>query len=196
MDIVVRPATPDRFEDVTRILAPTKSGAEACWCLYHRLSSSEFNRLRGAERPEHLRRLCEREHAPGLLAYRGAEPVGWCALGPWADMGRLQRSRTIPRIDERHRWSIVCFVVRAAHRRQGVAAALLDGAVDYAREVGVGLLEGYPVEPGGERLSSSFAYVGTTTMFEAAGFHRVEETSARSGGRPRWVMRLEPTHAR
>ena len=34
-------------------------------------------------------------------------------------------------------------------------------------------------------------YVGTTRMFERAGFERVAETSAHSGGRVRWIMRKE-----
>jgi GNAT superfamily N-acetyltransferase len=190
VEVTVRPATRDRFDDVAAILGPADDRPR-CWCLYYRLSSREFNRLRGAERPGYLQQLCSREPAPGVLAYRNHDPVGWCALGPWSEMGRLQRSRTIPGIDERPRWSIVCFVVRAGHRRQGVAGALLDGAIEYAATCGVELLEAYPVETEGERISSSFAYVGTTSMFERAGFHRVRQTSSRTSGRPRWVMRLE-----
>jgi GNAT superfamily N-acetyltransferase len=192
MDLEIHPATLDRFEDVATLLGPSEGKPHGCWCLYYRLTSSAFDRLRGEERPAHLRDLSAGEHAPGVLAYRERQPVGWCALGPWSQMGRLQRSRTIPRIDERPRWSIVCFVVRAGNRRKGVASALLAGAIDYAAANDVALLEAYPVETDGHRISSSFAYVGTTDMFERAGFQRVQETSARTGGRPRWVMRLEP----
>jgi len=34
-------------------------------------------------------------------------------------------------------------------------------------------------------------YVGTTRLFERAGFERAAETTAHSGGRVRWVMRKE-----
>jgi GNAT superfamily N-acetyltransferase len=192
MDVEVVPATLDRFDDVAAILGPAEGRPHGCWCLYYRLASGEFNRLQGEERPGHLRALCAGEHAPGVVAYRGDEPVGWCAFGAWSDMGRLQRSRTIPSMDERPRWSIVCFVVRARARRQGVATSLLDGAIAYARQQDVPLLEAYPVETDGGRISASLAYVGTTSMFERAGFQRIRETSSRTGGRPRWVMRLEP----
>lgn len=50
-------------------------------------------------------------------------------------------------------------------------------------------LEGYPIDPAGARVSTAFAYVGTTSMFEAAGFHRVVQTAARSASLPRWLMR-------
>lgn len=113
------------------------------------------------------------------------------ALGPREEMGRLVRSRTIQRVDDRPVWSVVCFVVRAPFRRRGLAGHLLESAVTYAREQGAPVIEGYPVEPGDGRVSATLAYVGTTSMFERAGFERVEPTSSRSGGRTRWIMRRE-----
>ncbi|WP_173141795.1 GNAT family N-acetyltransferase [Kibdelosporangium persicum] len=191
MSLEVHPATADRFDDVATLLRPRREDAPACWCLYYRLTSSEFNKLKGKERPQHMRDLCEREHSPGMLAYVDDTVVGWCALGPRTEMGRLQRSRTIPKLDDRPVWSIVCFVVRAGYRRKGVARALLNGAIDYARDCGVEALESYPVDTDGARINGSFAYVGTVGMFEAAGFERVLETASRRANLPRWLMRLE-----
>lgn len=191
MPIEIHPATADRFDDVATLLGPQQQDAPACWCLYFRLTSSEFGAVHGAARPQLLRDLCSREDAPGVLAYLDGEPVGWCALGPRAEMGRLERSRTIPRIDDVPVWSIVCFVVRPGFRRRGVAGALLEGAVEYARSRGATMVEGYPADTAGERISTAFAYVGTTGMFERAGFHRVVETAARTGGKPRILMRRQ-----
>jgi hypothetical protein len=78
-----------------------------------------------------------------------------------------------------------------AARSQGVARALLDGTVAYARAESAIGLEAYPIDPHGERVHVAFAYVGTTSMFEAAGFRLVLETASRSAGRPRWLMRLD-----
>lgn len=191
MTIDVVPATAARFDDVATILGPGDPNAPACWCLYFRLTSSEFGAIKGSDRPAYLEALCARDDSPGMIAYLDGVPVGWCALGPRHEFGRLVRSRTIPRVDDRPVWSIVCFVVRPGYRRRGVAGALLEGAVAYARSRGAVAIEGYPVDTGGTRISTSFAYVGSTTMFERAGFGRVVETAARSGGMPRWVMRRE-----
>jgi len=49
------------------------------------------------------------------------------------------------------------------------------------------------VLPATAPIDSTFAYVGTTDRFEAAGFRRVAETGARSAGLPRFVMRLDIT---
>lgn len=191
MVVEIHPATGERFPDLAKILAPRRKDAPACWCLTYRVTSSEFGLLRGEDRPNRLRALCDREDAPGAIAYVDGIPAGWCAFGPRSEMGRLQRSRTIPRIDDRPVWSIVCFVVRAAYRRQGLTHQLLRSAIAYARSRGVQTLEAYPIESGGTRVSAAFAFVGTTSLFEAAGFRKVQETAARSGGLPRWIVRLD-----
>jgi GNAT superfamily N-acetyltransferase len=187
--VVTYPATSDRFQDVATILAPRKPDTPACWCLTYRLSSAENGRLTPRERPQHLADLCARDVAPGILAYVDGHPAGWCAVGPRSDFARLRTSRTIPKIDDAPVWSIVCFIVRAAHRRKGVAHALIEGAVEYAASCGATVVEGYPVDTEGARISGSFAYVGTVPLFERAGFTRVIETSSRSGNRSRWLMR-------
>ncbi|WP_380169319.1 GNAT family N-acetyltransferase [Jannaschia sp. R86511] len=189
--LVVHPAGADRFDDVRTLLGPRDPQAPACWCLAYRTTSAQNAALTGEDRPGHLRALCERPAAPGVLGYLDDEPVGWCALGPRSEMGRLQRSRTIPVIDDRPVWSVVCFVVRPGYRRRGVAAALLLGAVEHARRHGATTLEGYPVDPEGGRISGSLAYVGTTSLFEGAGFRRVTLTDARSAGLRRWLVRLD-----
>lgn len=189
MSIEVHPATADRFDDVATILSP--NGTAACWCLYYRLSAGDYSRLQHADRPEYVRDLLGRRPAPGVLGYLDGTPVGWCGAGPRADMQRLQRSRVIPAIDDRPVWSVVCFVVRPGFRRRGIAHALLDGVIGYARHNDACGLEAYPVDPQGARIHQSAAYVGTTGLFEAAGFRRVVRTEATSGGLPRWLMRLE-----
>jgi GNAT superfamily N-acetyltransferase len=181
------PATADRFDDLASLLAP-RGGGRNCWCLYWRLSAGDFNRV---DRPATMRRLTGREPAPGVLAYRGDLAVGWCNAGPRADMERLVRSRTIPTVDDCPVWSVVCFVVRPGHRRQGVARALLAGAVSYARECAAPAIEAYPVDPAGGRIHTSAAYVGTLALFADAGFEVVTRTKATSANLPRLLVRRE-----
>ena len=183
------PAGPPLWSDVETLLGRDQD--RGCWCQYWRLPSSAYAaRGPGAGR-RLMRSRLDREPAPGMLAYLGEEVVGWCGIGPRTEMERLSRSRTLPSIDDRPLWSIVCFLVRVGYRRQGVARALLDGAIAYARELAAAGLEAYPIDPEGRRVDVAFAYVGTTSMFERAGFRRVVETASRSAGRPRWLMRLD-----
>lgn len=196
--IEVHPATTDRFDDVASILAPTNPDAPACWCLSYRVTNQEFRSLRGPERPARLRRYAEEGTPPGVIAYVDGKAAGWCSVSPRASHHRLTRSRTIPTVDDVPVWSVICIVIRPPFRRQGLARHLLDGAIDYAYSQGATMLEAYPVDPDGRRLSSAFAYVGTTGLFESAGFERVIATKSKSGGMTRLLMRREltapPTH--
>jgi GNAT superfamily N-acetyltransferase len=127
---------------------------------------------------------------PGLVALRDGEAVGWVSLGPREDFERLTRSRTIPQLPGTDVWSIVCFVVGRRARRSGVASALLRAAVDHARAGGARVLEAYPVQTDGTRISSASAYTGTLGMFERAGFRIASETTSKAGGGlPRVVVR-------
>ena len=131
-----------------------------------------------------------------MLAYVDGEVAGWCGFGVRPRLPRLERSRTIPKIDDTPVWAILCFNIRVGYRRRGVASALLDGVIDFARRSGAPGLEAYPIDPEGGRVDTGFAYVGLTPMFEKAGFRRVVETAAKSARRPRILMRLDLGSAR
>lgn len=183
------PVTPDRFEDFADIVNRTRR-TDACWCLSHRLRAAEISELGGGSREQAMRRLCEREHPPGVVTYRDGEPVGWCNIGPRAEITRLAGSRLIRPVDDLPVWSIVCVVVRAGRRRQGVTAPLIEGAVAFAASHGAPAVEAHPVDPPG-RMDLTMAFVGTRSMFERAGFRVVGTTDAVASGMPRLVMRRD-----
>jgi GNAT superfamily N-acetyltransferase len=188
--IEVVPATPDRWDDVVTILGG--NGDKGCWCQAPRgLVGGGYGRSEpGARRASLLDQLAD-EPPAGMLAYVDGEVAGWCGFGVRPRLPRLARSRTIPMIDDRPVWSILCFNVRVGYRRRGVAAALLAGVVEYARRAGAPGVEAYPIDPEGGRVDVGFGYVGVTPMFEKVGFRRVIETGARSDRRPRWLYRLD-----
>jgi GNAT superfamily N-acetyltransferase len=187
--VEVLPATPDRWDDVTALLG--RNGDQGCWCQAPRGFASGYGKSPAGERRELLRAQLAEEPPAGMLAYVDGEIAGWCGFGVRTRLPRLERSRTIPKIDDRPVWAILCFNIRTGFRRRGVAGALLDGVVDYARRSGAPGVEAYPIDPEGGRVDTSFGYVGLTPMFERRGFRRVLMTDARSDRRPRWLMRLD-----
>jgi GNAT superfamily N-acetyltransferase len=190
VNIEVRPATAARFDDVATMLGPKNRQSSVCWCLSHRVDSKTNRELVGPARGEFVRGLCSREVAPGVLAYRGDEVVGWAAVAPRSELP-FARSKKIPHVDELPVWSVWCIRVRPGHRGQGISHALLDGAVDYARSQQAPAIEGYPVDNAGRKVDLTMAYVGTRGLFERAGFVKAADTEAVSGGFPRVVMRLD-----
>ena len=187
--MVVVPATPDRWDDVVTILG--RGGDVGCWCQAPRGRVGGGRNAPPGIRRDALRDQLAEEPPAGMLAYVEGEVAGWCGFGPRPRLPRLERSRTIPRIDDQPVWSVLCFKVRPGYRRRGVAVALLDGVVAYARRSGAPGVEAYPIDPEGGRVDVGFGYVGVTPMFERAGFRRVMPTEAHSDRRVRWLMRLD-----
>ena len=149
------------------------------------------SRVPADERPAAMAAECAVEPGPGVLVYVDDDVAGWCSVSPRRSMRRLVRSRTIPVLDDRDAWSVVCFVVRPPYRGRGLMHVLLDGAVEHAAAHGADVVEGYPVETAGTRVDVISGYVGTVELFEASGFQRAAPTTAHSGHRERWVMRRE-----
>ena len=166
------------------------NGDRGCWCQAPRGFSSSWNSGPGVRR-KLLRSQLGEDPPAGMLAYIDGDVAGWCGFGVRPRLPRLERSRTIPKIDDRPVWAILCFNIRVGYRRRGVASALLDGVIDFARRSGAPGLEAYPIDPGGGRVDSGFGYVGLTPMFERAGFKRIVETAAKSDHKPRILMRLD-----
>ncbi|WP_411732263.1 GNAT family N-acetyltransferase [Paeniglutamicibacter sp.] len=184
------PVTPEIFEDFADVINPTRRDTH-CWCLSHRLGAKDIEGLGGGSREAAMRSLCERENPPGVITYRDGVPVGWCSIGPRAEIPRLAASKLIRPVDEVPVWSIICVVVRSGHRRQGVTAHLLEGAVQYAASRGAPAVEAHPVDPAG-RMDTTMAFVGTRAMFERAGFRVIGTTDAVASRMPRLIMRRDP----
>lgn len=188
-ELDMRPLTPERWRDVETIFNSRGcSVARGCWCMYYRHSGAAPQPAPGRtvsqQRKAELKRLAEQDPPPGLIAYRDDEPVGWVSLGPREDFAKLRRSPVMKPVDEQPVWSIVCFVVPGEHRGQGIARALLDGAIDYAQDRGVDVLEAYPVDTTG-RMRDDSLWFGSKAMFDEAGF---VEVARRKPARP--VVRL------
>jgi GNAT superfamily N-acetyltransferase len=183
--------TLERWADLERLFGP-RGACGGCWCMAWRLSRAEFNQQKGEANRQALRALVLGGEVPGILAYAGAEPVGWCCVAPRERFPTLERSRVLKRIDEQPVWSVVCFFVTRRCRRQGVAVELLRGAVEHARAFGARIVEGYPVEARKGRLPDAFAWTGLPAVFTQAGF---AEVARGSPARPIMRRNLAPAGA-
>jgi GNAT superfamily N-acetyltransferase len=188
--IDIHPVTPDRWGDLETLFGP-RGACAGCWCMYWRQASREFEELKGEPNRRALRAIVAGGPPPGLLAYADGQPAGWCAVAPRADYPRLERSRILARVDPSPGsgqvepvWSVPCFFIARAHRRQGITTRLLDAAARYAAAHGARVVEGYPIEPRNPNMPPVFAYTGIASAFRAAGF---VEVARRSETRP--VMR-------
>jgi GNAT superfamily N-acetyltransferase len=174
--IEVAPLTPDRWDDLVELFErPGASVARGCWCMFYRESGKsvvEPGLGPRESRKRALKALVDRGVVPGLIAYRGARPIGWVSLGPRPDYAKLAHSPVMKPVDQAPVWSIVCFFVDARERGQGVAETLLKAALTWARGQGVTLVEAYPVDRA-RRGADDSMWFGALSMYDAAGFREV-----------------------
>jgi ribosomal protein S18 acetylase RimI-like enzyme len=192
MKLTVLPLTPGRWPELEALFnAKGCSVARGCWCMHYRRSGAREALPSGTTRARadraDLKELVEAGTPPGLIGYRGKVPVGWVSLAPREQYARLKRSPVMKAVDDQPVWSIICFVVPSEYRGQGVAQALLDGAIAYARRRGATLLEAYPVDKPG-RSGDDQMWFGAKSMYDRAGF---KEVARRKPQRP--VVRLKPS---
>ena len=181
MDLTFSPLTAERWPALEDLFG--RAGASnGCWCMYWRVGPRYRDRPREDNKRD-LERLARAGPPPGLLAFDGDTAVGWCELGPRADLDWLARGRYFRPVDELPVWSVPCFYVRRTHRRRGVMGGLIDAAVGVAGSAGAPAVEAYPVDtsvPGHTRN----LFLGVASVFAEHGF---EVVARRQPDRP--IMR-------
>ncbi|MCI0575962.1 MAG: GNAT family N-acetyltransferase [Chloroflexi bacterium] len=181
LNLVVYPATGERWGDLEALFGE-KGACGGCWCTFWRLPRSQHKQNTGSDNKAELQHLVQTDQVPGLLAYVDGQPAAWCSIGPREQFAALENSRNLKRVDDRPVWSIVCFFTAKPYRRQGLMAQVLAAAVEYARQQGETIVEGYPIDMAtpklaGQRLSGSSGYMGIASAFRQAGFVEVARAS-------------------
>ena len=183
-DLSFHALTPDRWPDLVSLFGP-RGACGGCWCMWWRLKRSEFDLQKGEGNRLALQAIVASGEIPGILAYRGGQPVGWCSIAPRQAFPVLERSRILKPVDDQPVWSVVCFFIAKPYRRQGLTVRLLEAAVAYAREQGASIVEAYPQEPRQDHAPDPFVFTGLASAFRQAGF---VEVLRRSETRP--IMRF------
>jgi GNAT superfamily N-acetyltransferase len=146
-----------------------------CWCMWWRYRAGDRRKNK-----RNMRQIVEAGREPGLLAYdEDGVAVGWVAVAPREEFGQLVRSRKYGPQGEGEEagvWSIVCFYVDPRAKKQGVATALVEAAVEHALARGASAVEAYPHERGD--------YMGQRDIYDRLGFEPVRTAS------PRTIVRL------
>jgi GNAT superfamily N-acetyltransferase len=109
--------------------------------------------------------------AHAAVVFDGDDAVGWCQYGPPAELPGIHHKKHYEAgLVSPPDYRFTCIFVDRNHRREGVAAAALAGALDLVAQAGGGVVEGYPQDTAGKKISSSFLYNGTRGLYEQAGF--------------------------
>lgn len=170
MTVEIRPLGPDTRDDFLRFMEGEafadnpKWSSCYCQCLYVNHEVEDW-KSRTAE--QNRSQACERIAAgrmQGYLAYRDGKVVGWCNAAP---RGMLDAFANEPDHDAARLGEVTCFVVAKAHRRTGVARALLAAACSGLKAQGLEIAEAMPKAAEGTDAEQHF---GPKRLFEEAGF--------------------------
>ncbi len=199
-DILIKPITPARGADFQALMR-TNSITASCVDIFPRRTNAagaarrEYWKAKGVTATEGNRRdaaaIIKKGKPFGLLAYDGAEPVGFLSAGPRTAYPRVDESKVTPRIDELPVWVVPCLYVKRTHRGRGITTALLRAAVAYAGKRGARAVEAYPRSDDARRVASESAWFGTEAQFRRAGYKKVRgvRKDLPRGWAPRVTMR-------
>ena len=187
-DLVIVPATADRWRDLEKLFGPDRGANSGCWCMWWRLTRTAWQQMPKAERKARFRKVVAAGPPVGLLALRAGEPLGWVQVAPRRATPGFNTSPVAapadPQDDPDRVWAITCFYIAAAGRRRGIAHALAAAAVAHAFAQGAVAVEACPKEAG-ERASGDL-FMGTPSVFRRLAFR---EIARRTPARP--LMRLD-----
>ncbi len=179
-----------------RLAALFEAAGSPCYCRFWHFTGSNNAWLErcatapGDNRAELAAALAEgRDEARGVVAVTEAEGsavVGWLKVAPAAVMTkaydrRLYRGLQCFAGDREGVLLLGCALVHPAHRRRGVATALVAGAVRIAPAWGARALEALPRCPR-EPVSDEELWTGPLGAFAAAGFVEVSAAKGTEGG--------------
>ena len=178
-----------------QLIFGTRGQAARCQCQRYKLRPRETFAAQPVE--ERVARLQDQTGCgdplaaatSGLVAYRGGEPVGWCAVEARPHLPGLRHSQVPWQGRDENRedstiWAITCVFARAHFRRQGISKALIEAAVEFARSGGAAAVEAYPMTT--RAAISEELHVGTLDSYLGAGFTELTRPTPR-----RAVVRID-----
>ncbi|MDR9416393.1 MAG: GNAT family N-acetyltransferase [Gracilimonas sp.] len=169
----IHPVTKSRWEDLVQLFQ-AHGNPNYCWCMTWRMPGRAFRNCSSQNRQKALKQNVQDNIPIGLIGYIQKKPIGWCSIAPRETYARLERSRTIPRIDDKNTWAITCFFISPEYQQKGMSLKLLKEAVNYACSKGAEVVEGYPVKPkevdGKINYKVSYRFMGYLSTFRKAGF--------------------------
>ncbi|MCX6288126.1 MAG: GNAT family N-acetyltransferase [Bacteroidetes bacterium] len=171
------PLTSKNWGQFEQLFGP-RGACGHCWCMYYRLSKSEFQEGKFEDGNKlAMKEIVWSNRPAGILALYEGQAIAWCAFAPRIEYLKLSKSRVHRPIDDKEVWSIPCMFIHKDFRKYGISVALLKGVIAYARKSRIKIIEAYPTIPTTDRLPDSFAWIGLYKSFERAGFKIADRTS-------------------
>jgi len=167
-DLEVKPLAPDTWDAFARLLERHNGVFGGCWCTwFHTFHGEKTFTAEGNRALKH--RLVEEGRAHAALVFDGDDAIAWCQYGSPDELPNIHHRKEYEATrDELPDYRITCIFVDKRYRRKGVTETALNGALDLIAHAGGGIVEGYPHDTDGKKIS--VLYNSTRALYERAGF--------------------------
>jgi GNAT superfamily N-acetyltransferase len=177
-DYVVRPLDVSTWEAFARLVERHNGVFGGCWCTWFHTFHAE--KTYTAEGNRALKeRLVKEGRAHAALVFDGDEAVAWCQYGSPEELPNIHhRKEYEATLDKLPDYRITCIFVDKKYRRKGVTEVALRGAMNLIAQAGGGVVEGYPHDNSGKKVS--VLYNSTRSLYERLGFSYVRSKGLRN----------------
>ncbi len=167
----IRPLEVDTWEAFAALAERHNGVFGGCWCTWFHQPIDEATKALGSGQAV-KQHLVEQGRAHAALVFDGDEAVAWCQYGTVAELPNIHhRKQWEAGVERMPDYRLTCVFVDRRYRRGGMAAVAVRGALSLIAQAGGGLVEAYPHDvPPDKKMSSSFLYNSTRTMYERLGF--------------------------
>lgn len=167
----VEPLTPETWQAFADLVQRGKGLFVGCWCTnFHCYPDPPERKQLGNQ--AFKQRLVDEGRTHAALVFDGDEAIAWAQFGTVEELANIHHrkewERTVTQVPD---YRITCVFVESRHRREGLAEIAVRGALALIAEQGGGRVESYPHDlPPDKKMSSSFLYNATRTMYARLGF--------------------------
>jgi GNAT superfamily N-acetyltransferase len=180
-EYTIKPLGPDTWDAFAELAERHNGVWNGCWCTWFHAQAGTGGRIidpscaeRGqtAEGNRAIKEwLVRAGRAHAALVFDGDVAVAWCEYGTPQELPNINHRKDYEAgLDRLPDYRLTCFFVDRKYRRKGVAAVALRGALQLIAQAGGGVVEAYPQDTDGKKVSASFLYNATRGLFEQAGF--------------------------
>lgn len=187
----VRPLDASTWDAFAELVDRNGGVFGGCWCMSHHGTPDglSYHQLKGIDKRATKEELVRTGRAHAALVFDAdGLAQGWTKYGRFEELPIIGQHRRAYHEDPPPRpdWRVSCFYTDKRHRREGIARAGLEGALDLIASEGGGTVEAIPELTAGRTAHGRFLFVASVELFEAYGFTRVRQL-----GKWAWLMRSQ-----
>lgn len=173
MNLSIKPLNESTWADFEALAQAHNGVWGGCWCtwFHHR---DKANRGSAELTKAYKKKLVMEGNAHAALVYDGEKAIAWCQYGSPQELPSIYHKKEVETDGYiQPDWRITCIFVDSKYRKHGVSKLALEGALALIEEAGGGTVESYPQDTQNQKISSSFLYNGTRSIFEECGFEYI-----------------------